>query len=299
MSASAPLLEILIPHYGSTELLRTAVLSVLAQDDDRWRLIVVDDSPTEAAEKIAELCDSRVTYISNPTRLGVAGNFQRCLDLASADWVVFMGCDDVLLPNYVATVTTLLEVTSGAVAAMPGVRVVDRDERPCLPLPDRIKARLNPARSRTQVLRGEKLMAGLLQGNWTYFPAIAWRRDVIARTGFRQDLATTLDLALLAHVVMDGGELVVDPTIAFCYRRHTASASSVTAASSERFAEERLLFAEIAVRARAQGWRRAEFAALLHLTSRAHSACLVPRATRAKDRELVASLLRHTFGGRR
>ena len=66
-----------------------------------------------------------------------------------------------------------------------------------------------------------------------------------------------MDLALLADVLMADGELVVVPEVAFLYRRHGGSVSSVQARDVDRFDEERALFAELAERCRDRGWTRA------------------------------------------
>lgn len=289
------MIEILIPHYGDEVLLREAVASVLAQTDPRWRLRIVDDLPTSSVSSWASGLPETVSYEANPVRLGVAGNFQRCLERATMDWVVFMGCDDRLLPHYVARIHSLIEDFPQSDAVLPGVDIIDRAGARHLPVSDRVKRLLSPARTSPILLGGESLLASLMRGNWTYFPAMAWRRKAIAETGFRQDLDTTLDLAMLAEMVLEGGELLVDPRPAFCYRRHAASASAVTAANSVRFLEEQQLFEELSRRSEAIGWVRASRAARSHVTSRLHAAALMPRAMRGRDGPLLRALARHTL----
>lgn len=290
------MIEILIPHYGDEALLHAAVASVLAQTDPKWRLRIVDDLPTESVGSWASgLPADRVIYEANAVRLGVAGNFQRCLERSSGEWVVFMGCDDLLHCDYVARIHRLAEAFPQAAAILPGVLVIDGTGASYLPAADRVKRLLNPVHTSPKLLGGEPLLAGLMRGNWTYFPAMAWRRTAIAETGFRQDLATTLDLALLAETVLVGGKLLVDPRPAFSYRRHAGSASSVTAANNERFLEERRLFQELAKKSAAIGWPRAGRAARSHLTSRLHAVAMIPRALRARDAALVRALTRHAL----
>ncbi|GEP33003.1 hypothetical protein NSZ01_07710 [Nocardioides szechwanensis] len=290
------MIEILIAHYGDEGQLHEAVTSVLTQSDPRWRLRIVDDSPTESVGSWASgLPAEQVVYEANPIRLGVAGNLQRCLAHASCEWVVFLGCDDLLHADYVARMHSLIESFPQATVILPGVEIIDGAGAPHLPTTDRVKRLLNPVGTSPVLLSGEPLLAGLMRGNWTYFPAMAWRRRTIAETGFRQDLPTTLDLALLAEVILGGGELLVDPRPVFSYRRHAASASSVTAANSERFVEERRLFEELARNSRAMGWDRADRAARRHLTSRLHAMTLLPRALRRRDGAMSRVLARHTF----
>jgi len=206
-----------------------------------------------------------------------------------------MGCDDLLHTQYVSRVHALIEDFPQSAAILPGVDIIDRAGARQLPATDRVKRLLNPVGTAPILLGGETLLTSLLHGNWTYFPAIAWRRDAIAKTGFRQDLDTTLDLALLAEMILAGEQLLVDPRPAFSYRRHAASASSVTAVNSRRFLEERRLFAELSRRSEAIGWGRAARAARVHLTSRLHAVALIPRALYGSDGRMIRALAHHAF----
>lgn len=293
------LVDVMVPHYGSSDLLAEALASVVGQTDPGWRLTVVDDSDSpEVAAVVRGLATDRATYVANPVRLGVAGNFQRCLDLASADWVVLMGYDDRLLPDYVSHLRASAQRHPHVGAVMPAVRVIAADGSPTATTTDRVKQLLRTASGRREVRAGQRLMTTLLHGNWTYFPATAWRRDVVAGLGFRQDLPTTLDLALLADVVLAGHAVAVTSSTDFEYRRHARSASSLTAATAERFREESRLLDELERRCRALGWDRASRAARLRVTSRLHSAMLAPAAFRQGRAGVGRSLLRHGLGGR-
>lgn len=277
--------ELVVPFYGSPAYLQLAVRSVLAQDVPDWRLTVVEDGPQRGFathEWLASLQDPRIRYFGSTDRLGIARNFQRSLDLATGEYVVLLGCDDLLLPPYVRTVRKLAEMFPGAAILQPGVEVIDGTGRAVTPLGDRVKSWLRPRGKRIVEMSGEQALTRLLHGNWLYFPSLCWRRDAIAVHGFRTDLPTALDLDLIARVVMSGGTIAYDPRVVFRYRRHAASASSRTAAARSRFAEEALVHAEIARRAHEIGWHRARRAAVLRTTSRLHHA-LVAGSMLARD----------------
>ncbi|CEH05750.1 Protein of unknown function [Propionibacterium freudenreichii] len=84
---------------------------------------------------------------------------------------------------------------------------------------------------------------------------------------------------------MRGGSLLVDSQLAFMYRRHSSSDSSVRALSGTRFDEERRFFENMAAEMAAKGWDRAARVARLHLSSRSHAATLLPGALRNGNRE--------------
>lgn len=300
MTASAGPLEILIPYWGDPELLRTTVDSVRAQTDDRWTLTVVDDCYPDpsVAESFATEEDPRIRYRRNAENLGIAGNFQRCLDLASGEAVVFLGCDDVLLPDYVARSHALLAAFPDADIFQPGVQVIDAEGREVAPLGDRVKRWLTPRTTGPLVLSGESLAASLLRGNWLYWPSLLFRTDRVKRHAFRQDLPIILDLALVLDMVADGSALVLDPDVTFAYRRHATSLSGASLSDGSRFEQDRRYFADAAGQMRGIGWRRAERQARLRWTSRLHALTLVPEALRSQEARTgaVRQVLQHAVG---
>jgi glycosyltransferase involved in cell wall biosynthesis len=295
------MIDVMMPFYGDPALLRGAVDSVLRQTSTDWRLAVVDDCypDTTAAGWVETLGHPQVRLVRNIERLGVGGNFRRCLQLSSAPYVTFMGCDDLLEPEYVATVCEAVRAHPAAAAVQPGVRVIDEAGRPSRALTDRVKRRLAPAAGHSHVLSGEPLAASLLHGNWAYFPSICWRRDFLESHAFREDMETVLDFDLLLDLVMEDHDLVVVPDEVFSYRRHRHSASARTARSAARFDEEARLFEETASRCEARDWHRAARAARWHIASRLHAALLVPgaigRGERSTARQLVGHVVRRPF----
>jgi glycosyltransferase involved in cell wall biosynthesis len=290
-------LDIMMPFYGDPEQFRAAVASVLAQTDPDWRLTIVDDvypdtGPGHWAESIG---DSRVVYLRNPTNLGVAGNFQRCIDEMTEPYGVIMGCDDIMRPGYVARMAALVKRFPEASYLQPGVEVIGTSGTVYTPLADRVKRMCRVRGQHPAQYSGEGITASLVRGNWTYFPSICWKTDVLKRTGFRPDYEVVLDLALQMEILMGGGRMVVDDDVVFSYRRHDASVSSGGAHDGTRFVEERDYFRELHRSLNALGWRSAARAARLHLTSRLNAASQLPRAIRMRDGRGLVTLSRHVF----
>lgn len=285
-------LEILLPFHGRVDHFREAVESVLAQRSGDWRLVVVDDaSPEDVSDWLAGIDDPRISYYRNPVNLGFAANFQRCLELASADHVVFLGCDDRMLSSYVDVVGRAVR-ESGATMVQPGVAVIDDAGRRQRPLGDRVKARLRGRLPHGRPLTGEPVATSLMHGAWTYFPSICWQRAALVARGFDPTHGLALDVAMIVALLRDGGSLLLLEEELFEYRRHDDSASMTAAHESSRFAEERRFFARMATSLDDQSWPRAARAARLHLTSRLHAATMLPRAARS-HRQAVPQLLRH------
>lgn len=127
--------QILMPFYGRFDHFRVAVESVLGQTDPAWHLIIIDDQNPDLTpgEWARALNDERVKYQRNEMNLGVSGSFRNAARLASGDHAVIMGCDDVMLPNYIARVRALTSRYPDVAIIQPGVEVIDDTGAPYLP----------------------------------------------------------------------------------------------------------------------------------------------------------------------
>lgn len=269
----------MLPFYGDGDQLREAVSSILAQEDPDWQLTVVDDAypDPEAAAWVADVADPRVRLIRNESNLGVSGSFQRCLELATQDWVVIMGGDDRMLPGYVARVREAVTAHPEVAFVQPGVRVIDKRGAAASPVTDRVKDWLRIDVDRPSVIDPETMTASLLRGNWMYFPATAWRRDLALRHGFEPRYEIVLDWLLMLQLLQDDHPVLLDPAVTFEYRRHAESVSSGAALDITRFHEEKALVLGMREVASRRGWQLAARRASWHSTSRLHAVITLGR----------------------
>lgn len=291
--------DIFVPYWGDPALLKETVASVLAQNNPDWILTVVDDcypDPTVAGY-FAGITDARVTYVRNETNQGITENYRKCVALATQDIMVILGCDDVLLPNYVDVVLKAHRDFPDASVIQPGVQVIDETGRVVTSLVDSVKRKfVGPRTNSATVLAGESLAISLLGGNWLYWPSLAFRTDAIRQVSFRDGLPIVQDLALVLDMVLQGASLVHEPTLAFSYRRHSASASAATLTDGSRFAGDRE-YAGIAEKlCRDKGWNKAAVAARVRWTSRLHAVTLLPTALLSRRSTAIKATLRHAFG---
>lgn len=294
-------IDILIPFYGDPRLLAHAVRSVQQQDDDHWQLTVVDDHypDGDVARWLAALSDPRIRYVRNETTLGTEANSRRCVQLIEHDRTVIMGGDDLLLPHYVRTVRRIHADHPDLAMIQPGVQIVDEHGQRYRTLTDSVKRMLSTRLRLDHTPDPQTLAASLLQGNWLYFPAIAWRSDALHQQPFRNGWNAVHDLALVIDLLTRGERLHLEPTECFCYRRHRASDSAVRALNGQRFVEQDTYFHTIAAELEALGWPRAARAARHHLTSRLHALTTLPQALRHGHHQAARRLLTHAFAAAR
>ncbi|ANZ36977.1 hypothetical protein BBK82_13750 [Lentzea guizhouensis] len=268
-------IHFLAPYYLEPKILFELIDSMIAQTRGDWILTVVDDQyPGTAAEDyIKEIGDPRIEYVRNEVNLGATANVTKCMELGRGTYLVVMGADDALEPNYVETVLGMFERHPNAIMAHPGVVVIDENSKPHDPLPlaDRVKIFAGRNAWKHRELDGPEALASLMNGNWLYVPAMAFRQDVVQGTKIRQDFGSIGDLGWVTELLLKGGTLALDPTPAFRYRRHMASHSSNHAKDVVRFDEEKYFYLDAAKRLEAKGWTKAARAARLHVFSRLHA----------------------------
>ena len=261
-------IDILLPFWGDIELAKKTVESVLAQTNPNWRLLIFDDCyPSDLPKKyFTSIKDPRVSYFRHQENLGITKNFNFTVSRAESEYCVLVGCDDVLLPNYV---DLALSEIGDADFFQPGVQVIDDKDNVYLPLVDRVKKLLAP--KKPGIYGGEKLATSLCHGNWLYFPSITWRTSTIKKYSFDEKYKIAEDLVLELSIIADGGKLALSKTPAFQYRRFSESLSSKEKGEGGvRFNEEASVYSDFAQRFAAQGWKKAKRAANLRITSRIH-----------------------------
>lgn len=93
-----PIISVVIPTY-KRDVVKYAILSVLEQKEaPDYELVIVDNNPdeTELLEYIKGLKSNRIRYYRNEENIGMFGNWNRCIELANSENIVFCHSDDML-----------------------------------------------------------------------------------------------------------------------------------------------------------------------------------------------------------
>ncbi len=104
-----PLISVVMPVYDTDEaFLRAAIDSVVRQIHPDWQLCICDDGST--APHVAPLlasyaaADSRISIVTQPVNLGIAGATNAAAALASGEFLAFLDHDDVLAEDALAEI---------------------------------------------------------------------------------------------------------------------------------------------------------------------------------------------------
>lgn len=115
-----PLVSICLPIYNGQKYLVAAIESILGQSCRDFELLIADDGSTDGSAEICERfaqADNRIRYWLNEKRLGLFGNYNRCIEQATGELIKPFAQDDLLEP-------ASLEKLSGALLAHPEVALV-------------------------------------------------------------------------------------------------------------------------------------------------------------------------------
>lgn len=136
--------DVAIPNYNYGRYLRACVESVLQQDIERLRVLIVDNASTDDSAAIARdlaRADPRVELRLRDRNLGPHASFNEGIDWAQSDYFLLLCADDLLVPGALSRAAAFLD-------ADPGVAFVygrDIQMRGTTPMGDVEAARRAPA----------------------------------------------------------------------------------------------------------------------------------------------------------
>ncbi len=106
----APRFSVTIPAYNAAATVAETVRSVQAQTLTDWELVIVDDGSTDDTLRLAEelaAADARIRVISQENR-GSGGAYNTAVREARSDLLVMLSADDLLMPEHLESLATLI-----------------------------------------------------------------------------------------------------------------------------------------------------------------------------------------------
>src|SRR5215468_7298309 len=198
----APDISVVLATYDRRHSLPRAIASVLAQDDVRFELIMVDDaSRDDTPDYLATLSDPRIRVITAERNGGPSAARNLGLKAARAGIVAFLDSDDAYLPRRLAAPLAAFAGDAGLVCTLSSAIRHDRK---------RSREALVPAVRLAAPAFEWALICDLIPVEAT---SITVRRDAaLAVGGFCERLRLTEDRELLIRLAQRGGaQLLSEP----------------------------------------------------------------------------------------
>lgn len=108
--------SLLMPSYNQARYIGEAVRSVLAQEDQDWELLILDNSTDGTPEVMAGFTDARIRFTHIPERMDVGTCLNRMLAEAKGPFFSYLHTDNRLLPCFVGEHRKALQAHPDAVA---------------------------------------------------------------------------------------------------------------------------------------------------------------------------------------
>jgi glycosyltransferase involved in cell wall biosynthesis len=231
IGARAPRVSVCIPSYNAAPFLAAAIDSVLAQDYADFEIVVSDDA---SADDTVAVCsrygDPRFRAVRSEDRLGQAGNWNRCVELARGDYVILLHADDELAPGYLARAVAVLEAHDDIGLVHCAVQHVDELGRPL-----HVKRLVDVDR----VDRDAATLRSLLLDGCVISPAgVTVRREAYARAGgFTDQIVWGVDWHMWIRIALDWPVAYLAEPLAR-YREHAHSGTTAVMASGRNARDE-------------------------------------------------------------
>ena len=107
-----PKISIITANHNSEKFITTTIESVLAQTEQDWEMIIIDDNSLDKGVKIIEeycLRDERFKLLKNTTNLGPAKTRNKGLEAAQGRYICFLDSDDIWYESFLEKSVEYLE----------------------------------------------------------------------------------------------------------------------------------------------------------------------------------------------
>lgn len=104
--------SIVIPTYKRVSTLKSTLESALNQDyTGEYNIIVCDNNPERNDETelfMQTISDNRITYYKNAENIGMAGNWNRCVELCDGKYFIMIHDDDLIYTTFISQCDKIL-----------------------------------------------------------------------------------------------------------------------------------------------------------------------------------------------
>jgi glycosyltransferase involved in cell wall biosynthesis len=209
-----PRVAVIVPAYGVAHLVGEALTSVQRQTLTDWECIIIDDgAPDDVAASVAPfLNDRRFRFLSTGNH-GVSAARNRAIAASTAPLVTMLDGDDLLRPDYLASVVPLLEEDPSLRLVTCNARIFGAVSSVGLCV-DRPHAQIGTLRD-------------VLDRSFNVYIGSTFRRaDFVRVGGFDETMAQCEDFDLWVRLMVAGGRARYVDRVLGEYRVRAGSASA-------------------------------------------------------------------------
>lgn len=232
-----PRVSVCIPVCNGERFLGEAIRSVLSQTFDDLELIVCDNASTDGSLRVARSFDDRrIAVYTSSTRLEMAENWNRCLQLARGDYVCIFHADDLMYPENLMAKVNFLDTHSDVGMVHSSVHIVDESGAI-------VSTGWQNQPEGTCIETGLKAVARMIYLNPVCASSVIMRRSVVQRVGgFDQRFRFAPDWDLWLRIAFETPiGYIREPLVG--YRVHSGQGTVQFTESGESLSEEERVIA--------------------------------------------------------
>jgi glycosyltransferase involved in cell wall biosynthesis len=263
-----PLLHVMIPVYGDSPYLEETLNSVVKNLPTNFPITVIEDFSNQSNNRDLVYKFERVRYIQNEERLGIAKNFNKCINSSTGLFTQIIGSDDVFISEVITKIEKDLVIDPDLTMVINDIEVINKKGNKSLTLTDSAKKIIKPKGRRC--LNEKQFLRSISIGDWAYFPSIYWNTENTKKIGFSDKFHTAMDLAIFFDICKTKTKILISQEKVIQYRRHKNSASVSYSYSTDRYREEMECQTKAYKIAITNNWKLETFLAQLALTIRLH-----------------------------
>ena len=179
-------ISIIIATFNAENTLKQALDSIKYQTYSNFELIIIDGGSTDSTMDVVSENDDIVSIMVSEKDKGIYDAFNKGIDLASGDYIYFMGADDCLYEyNTLESIANHID-RNDIVISFP-VIVVDEE-------------------SKTEYIGNNKRTVDqILSGNMLPHQGIFVKADIMKRYKFRDDYVIAADYDFIVRYSLNGG----------------------------------------------------------------------------------------------
>jgi GT2 family glycosyltransferase len=234
----SPTVSICLPVYNGENYLHGAVESALDQTFRDLELLIVDDCSTDRTNEIARgfaAIDSRVKVSRNTENLGLFCNYNKCMEIASGEFIKLFAHDDIFEPTILERMLSVFERESDVALVSASKGWVDEDGHPLEPTSRSELKTMRPFQSDTR-LKPEEAIGQTLgkMANWLGEPCSQMFRRRHVGSGFDTRFKQIGDLDFSYRLLAHGDYYYLCEPLCY-FRKHLASHSQRVSRSLNAF----------------------------------------------------------------
>lgn len=213
-----PKVSVCMPNYNYGNFIGRAIQSVLNQTFTNFELIIVDDDSIDnSVSVIRSFSDERIKFYKNEKNIGRVKNINKCLSLASGEYVTLLPSDDIYMPAFLEKSVKILDLNLTVGLTYSSSRIIDENGD--------VISEYRPF-DQDYIRSGEEEFKNLILGNYISALTAMVRRECYASLGtFDEAVTGGADWNMWLRISLNNYDIAFMSEVLACDRKHSSNIS--------------------------------------------------------------------------